>query len=60
MDLKEAGFPDHIVQHAFTDHNVAADIINHPEIASVSFTGSVNGCNFMQTRIVMDEDVIVT
>nr|CCA25080.1 aldehyde dehydrogenase putative [Albugo laibachii Nc14] len=41
--FKEAGFPDHIVQHAFTEHNVAADIINHPEIASVSFTGSVNG-----------------
>lgn len=40
----QAGFPQHVLQASFVDHSVAAEIIQRPETAFVSFTGSVNGC----------------
>lgn len=38
-----AGFPQHVLQASFADHDVAAELIHRPETAFVSFTGSVNG-----------------
>ncbi|DBA04474.1 TPA: hypothetical protein N0F65_010070 [Lagenidium giganteum] len=38
-----AGFPKHLLQASFVDHDTASEVINRPEISFVSFTGSVNG-----------------
>lgn len=38
-----AGAPEGLVQHVVADHAVTEAIIQHPEIAHVSFTGSVAG-----------------
>lgn len=38
-----AGFPQGLLQASFADHDVAAEVIQRPETAFVSFTGSVNG-----------------
>ncbi len=44
--FEKAGFPKHLLQASFVDHDTAAEVINRPEIGFVSFTGSVRGCVF--------------
>lgn len=48
----QAGFPQHVLQASFVDHNVAAEIIQSPVTSFVSFTGSVNG--WVSCRVVME------
>lgn len=36
----EAGFPRHVFQHMVLDNQVAADVIAHPSVVGVTFTGS--------------------
>lgn len=38
--FQEAGFPSHLLQHAIVDEAGAATIIEHPNIAAVTLTGS--------------------
>ena len=44
--FKQAGFPDNVLQASFVEHDTAAEIIQRPEIAFVSFIGSVRGYAF--------------
>ncbi|KAI8816166.1 Aldehyde/histidinol dehydrogenase [Fimicolochytrium jonesii] len=41
--FKEAGLPDGVFQYLHIDHPTSAQIISHPQIAHVLFTGSVRG-----------------
>lgn len=38
----KAGFPMHVFQHAILSNRMAANVIAHPHIAALSFTGSEN------------------
>jgi acyl-CoA reductase-like NAD-dependent aldehyde dehydrogenase len=41
--FEQAGFPKNVLQSSFVEHGTAAEIIQRPETAFVSFTGSVRG-----------------
>lgn len=44
--FEHAGFPKNVLQSSFVEHDTAAEIIQRPETAFVSFTGSVRGYAF--------------
>ncbi|TDH64868.1 uncharacterized protein CCR75_000603 [Bremia lactucae] len=41
--FEQAGFPNHVLQSSFVEHDTASEIIQRSETAFVSFTGSVRG-----------------
>ncbi|KAF1795557.1 Aldehyde dehydrogenase, glutamic acid active site [Phytophthora cactorum] len=41
--FEQAGFPKNVLQSSFVEHDTASEIIQRPETAFVSFTGSVRG-----------------
>ncbi|KAF4318596.1 hypothetical protein BBO99_00002470 [Phytophthora kernoviae] len=46
-----AGFPKNVLQSSFAEHDTAAEIIQRPETAFVSFTGSVRGGRQVQQTV---------
>ncbi|RQM16502.1 hypothetical protein DD237_002494 [Peronospora effusa] len=49
--FEQAGFPKNVLQSSFVEHDTAAEIIQRPEIAFVSFTGSVRGGRQVQQTL---------
>ncbi|MFA7692195.1 MAG: aldehyde dehydrogenase family protein [Candidatus Hydrogenedentales bacterium] len=41
--FEKAGAPPHLVQNVIANHGVTAQLIQHPHVSHVSFTGSVKG-----------------
>ncbi|CAH0518008.1 unnamed protein product [Peronospora belbahrii] len=57
--FQQAGFPTNVLQSSFVDHDTVAEIIQRPEIAFVSFTGSVRGGRQVQ-QVVSQRSIDVT
>ncbi|KAG2769656.1 hypothetical protein PC129_g2459 [Phytophthora cactorum] len=57
--FEQAGFPKNVLQSSFVEHDTASEIIQRPETAFISFTGSVRGGRQVQ-QIASQRSIDVT